>query len=87
MSSPNLNYIIALGAIVLYVNVIVLVTPTTDDKEALFLCNVSIYIHFLCGTLKMSSLVDLTSPYTISSFHYTVVVIQHRLYVQHTVIL
>ena len=44
MSSPNLNYIIGLGAIVLYFNVIVLVIPTTKEKVALFLCNVSTYV-------------------------------------------
>ena len=44
MSSPNLNYIIGMGAIVLYFNVIVLVIPTTKEKVALFLCNVSTYV-------------------------------------------
>ena len=52
LSSPNLNYIIGLGAIILYLNVITLVIPTTNTDFAAVLCNVSIVqIHcnnFLC---------------------------------------
>ncbi|CAI8049960.1 Gamma-aminobutyric acid type B receptor subunit 2, partial [Geodia barretti] len=39
LSSPNLNYLIGLGAIVLYLNVIVLVIPTTNPEFAAVLCN------------------------------------------------
>ena len=44
LSSPNLNNIIGIGAVVLYVNVIALVVPTTDMQIAAVLCNVSIII-------------------------------------------
>ena len=42
LSSPNLNYIIGLGAIILYLNVITLVIPTTNTDFAAVLCNISI---------------------------------------------
>jgi gamma-aminobutyric acid type B receptor len=56
MSSPNLNYVIGLGAIVLYFNVVVLVIPTTEEKKALFFCNLSPWLtaigYSLCyGTI------------------------------------
>ena len=41
ISSPNLNYIIGLGAIVLYLNIIVLVIPAAEEEMAIVLCNVS----------------------------------------------
>ena len=41
MSSSNLNYIIVLGAIILYLNVITFVIPTTDPDFVSVLCNVS----------------------------------------------
>ena len=40
-SSPNLNYIIGLGAIILYLNVISFVIPTTNPDFMSVLCNVS----------------------------------------------
>ena len=40
LSSPNLNYIIGVGAVVLYFNVITLVIPTTNTHFAAVLCNV-----------------------------------------------
>ena len=40
LSSPNLNYIIGLGAVVLYLNVIILVIPTKEEDIAAVLCNV-----------------------------------------------
>ena len=43
LSSPNLNYIIGLGAIVLYLNVITFVIPTTNKDVAAVLCNVRLY--------------------------------------------
>ena len=46
LSSPNLNYIIGLGAIILYLNVIVLVIPTKNSDFAAVLCNVSRNIAF-----------------------------------------
>ena len=56
LSSSNLNYLIGLGAIVLYVNVITLVIPTTNADFAAILCNVSdqqtylnIVILFICS--------------------------------------
>ena len=41
LSSPNLNYIIGLGAIILYLNVISFVIPTTNADFVSVLCNVS----------------------------------------------
>ncbi|CAI8039800.1 Gamma-aminobutyric acid type B receptor subunit 2 [Geodia barretti] len=41
LSSPNLNYIIGLGAIVLYINVIILVIPAKDANLAAVICNVN----------------------------------------------
>ena len=40
LSSPNLNYIIGIGAIILYMNVIVFVIPTNDRQAVAVLCNV-----------------------------------------------
>ena len=57
LSSPNLNYLIGLGAIVLYLNVIVLVIPTTNPEFAAVLCNVS-----ECGTPRQSLTLFLTLP-------------------------
>ncbi|CAI8012114.1 Gamma-aminobutyric acid type B receptor subunit 1 [Geodia barretti] len=44
LSSPNLNYLIGLGAIVLYLNIITLVIPTTNTHFAAVLCNVIQFI-------------------------------------------
>ena len=41
LSSPNLNYIIGLGAFILYLNVVTLVIPATNHDFAAVLCNVS----------------------------------------------
>ena len=41
LSSPNLNYIIGLGAFILYLNVVALVIPATNHDFAAVLCNVS----------------------------------------------
>ena len=51
LSSPNLNYIIGLGAIVLYLNVIILVVPTAEPHVAVILCNVRMYIPAYSSTL------------------------------------
>ena len=40
LSSPNLNYITGLGAVILYINVIIIVIPTTDEDGAIILCSV-----------------------------------------------
>ena len=51
LSSPNLNYLIGLGAIVLYLNIITLVIPTTNTHFAAVLCNVRTaynYVDVLC---------------------------------------
>ena len=40
LTSPNLNYIIISGAILLYVSVILFVFPTTDKSLATFVCQV-----------------------------------------------
>ena len=64
MSSPNLNYIIGLGAIVLYFNVIVLVIPTTDEDFSAVLCNVSMAMPH-CESLILCY----TFSYTLGSYH------------------
>ncbi|CAI8029905.1 Gamma-aminobutyric acid type B receptor subunit 2 [Geodia barretti] len=56
LSSSNLNYLIGLGAIVLYVNVITLVIPTTNADFAAILCNTNPWLvsvgYSLCyGTM------------------------------------
>jgi gamma-aminobutyric acid type B receptor len=56
LSSPNLNYLIGLGAIVLYLNVITLVIPTTNADFAAILCNTNPWLvsvgYSLCyGTM------------------------------------
>jgi gamma-aminobutyric acid type B receptor len=56
LSSPNLNYLIGLGAIVLYLNVITLVIPTTNTLFAAVLCNINPWLislgYSLCyGTI------------------------------------
>ena len=40
LSSPNLNYIIGAGAIVLYADVILHVIPTTSPDVTTVICNV-----------------------------------------------
>ena len=40
LSSPKLNYLIGIGAIVLYVNVYLFVIPTETQAAALAVCNV-----------------------------------------------
>ena len=41
LTSPNLNYIIGAGAILLYVEIYILVAHTTDRTVVKWLCNVS----------------------------------------------
>ena len=43
LSSPNLNYLIGAGAIVLYVDVCFYVVPTVDQVAATVFCNVRIF--------------------------------------------
>ena len=43
LSSPNLNYLILVGAALLYVCVYLFVTPISNQSTANVLCNVSIY--------------------------------------------
>ena len=68
LSSSNLNYLIGLGAIVLYVNVITLVIPTTNADFAAILCNVSdqqtylnIVILFICSDQSLVGISGLLS--------------------------
>ena len=42
LTSPNLNYAIGVGAFMLYVDVILLVVPTTNRDVISVLCNVRI---------------------------------------------
>ena len=41
LTSPNLNYIIGAGAILLYLAIYVLAIPSTDPTAVAVLCNVS----------------------------------------------
>ena len=41
LSSPNLNYIICVGAVILYLDMILLVIPSTDERVVSILCNVN----------------------------------------------
>ena len=41
MTSPNLNYLIGIGAIVLYIDIYFFVIPSTDKVTVTVFCNVS----------------------------------------------
>ena len=41
LSSPNLNYLIGTGAVVLYINMYLFIIPTKDTTAVSVLCNVS----------------------------------------------
>jgi hypothetical protein len=41
ITSPNLNYLIGIGAIILYINISLSVAPSTNQKVVSALCNVS----------------------------------------------
>ena len=41
LTSPNLNYIIGAGAILLYLGIYVMAIPSTDPTAVTVLCNVS----------------------------------------------
>ena len=45
LSSPNLNYLIGFGAILLYVNAYLLVFPSSNQSAATAMCNVSSIKH------------------------------------------
>ncbi len=47
LTSPNLNYIIGVGAILLYVDVYLTVVPTKDKDTVTVLCNVSMLLLLL----------------------------------------
>lgn len=47
LSSPKLNYIIIVGAILFYVSAISFVIPSTDPDAVVVFCNVSISIFLL----------------------------------------
>ena len=56
LSSPNLNYLIIAGALILYVDVYLLVVPTTDRLVVRVLCNITAWLtaigYSLCyGTI------------------------------------
>ena len=42
ITSPNLNYLIGIGAIILYIDISLSVTPSTNHKVVMVLCNVSL---------------------------------------------
>ena len=45
LTSPNLNYLIGIGAIVLYIDVCFFVIPSTDKVTVTVFCNVSFLHH------------------------------------------
>ena len=44
LTSPNLNYIIGAGAILLYLAIYVMAVPSTDSTTVAVLCNVSAHL-------------------------------------------
>ncbi len=42
ITSPNLSYVIVAGAVVLYIDVVLTVVPTSDKDVVSVLCNVSV---------------------------------------------
>lgn len=61
MSSPNLNYIIGLGALVLYVDIYLLVVPTTDQLTVQVLCSLTPWLtaigYSLCYGIIVAKMV------------------------------
>ena len=47
MSSPNLNYLIGGGAIILYMDIYFFITPTTDQQVVTALCNLTPWLTAL----------------------------------------
>ena len=47
MSSPNLNYLIGGGAIILYMDIYFFITPTTDQQAVTALCNLTPWLTAL----------------------------------------
>lgn len=46
LSSPNLNLLVGIGAIILYMDIIITVIPTTSKVVNTILCNVSSHVIF-----------------------------------------
>ena len=44
LTSPNLNYLIGIGAIILYIDISLSVVPTTNPEVLVVLCSVSSWI-------------------------------------------
>ena len=47
LSSPNLNYLIGVGAIILYMNTYFFIIPTTNPKAVVALCNLTPWLTAL----------------------------------------
>ena len=47
LGSPNLNYLIGIGAIILYVGTSFFVIPTTDPQVVVALCNITPWLTAL----------------------------------------
>lgn len=75
LSSPNLNYIIGLGAIVLYLNVITLVIPTTNPDFAAVLCNVSTTV---CLPLSVFIINDILTDQSVADISGILSVLWHH---------
>lgn len=61
MSSPKLNYIIGVGAFILYVDVYLLVVPTTDQLTVKVLCSLTPWLtaigYSLCYGIIVAKMV------------------------------
>lgn len=77
LTSPNLNYLIIAGALLLYASVVFLVTPTLEEETATIYCNVSVVMEPLLPQARarvlVISAVDLThlvliQPFSINTF-------------------
>lgn len=77
LTSPNLNYLIIAGALLLYASVVFLVTPTLEEETATIYCNVSVVMEPLLPQARarvlVISAVDLThlvliQPFSINPF-------------------
>ena len=47
LGSPNLNYLIGIGAIILYVDTCLTIIPTTDQQAVTALCNTTPWLTAL----------------------------------------
>ena len=56
LTSPNLNYLIIAGALLLYASIVFIVTPTLEEETATIYCNVSVVMEPLLPQARASIL-------------------------------